>query len=148
MFLFLLFIFTFEQCVAEIYCNKYAIQGAFLLSQQFFKGFSNKIKNCATSKKLQCHLFNETWHLHSNSDLLLDRFFFLKIKVSKSRKQFMTSSILPKNERNSLSLASSISNQDSKFCALFGKIEETIIYFRELLTFLYRKVFSICSQPQ
>ena len=42
-----------------------------------------------------------------------------KIKVSKSRKQFMVSSILPKNERNALRI----------------HIEEAIICFRYCLTF-------------
>ena len=61
------------------------------------------------------------------------------IKMSKSRKQFMvSSSILPKNERNSLSWVL------RDFRSFFGKIEDTIICFREFLTF--REYFkNICS---
>ena len=46
------------------------------------------------------------------------------LKVSKSREQFMVPSILPKNERNSLSWAS-----------IYRDSGETINYFRNLLTF-------------
>ena len=52
----------------------------------------------------------------------------------------MVSSILPKNERNTLSwvglILSIFSNQDSEFRSFFGRIEETIIYFRDLLTII------------
>ena len=41
-------------------------------------------------------------------DLNVSEFFNLWLKVSKSQRQFMASSILPKNERNSLSWASSL----------------------------------------
>ena len=44
----------------------------------------------------------------------------------------MVSSILPKNERNSLSSLCKGYAQDSSF---FGRIKETIICFRDLLTF-------------
>ena len=54
------------------------------------------------------------------------------LKVSKSRKQFIVSSIFPKNEQNSLSF---FFTQDSEFCSFFGRIEDTIIFFRDCLTF-------------
>jgi hypothetical protein len=41
------------------------------------------------------------------------------LKVSKSRKQFMVSSILPKNKRNSLSWALSLLSNDSEFRLFF-----------------------------
>ena len=50
--------------------------------------------------------------------------FFSGLKVSKSRKQFMVFSILPKDEQ-SLEDA-----QDSEFCSSFGRIENTIIFLR------------------
>ena len=51
-----------------------------------------------------------------------------KVKVSKSRKEIMVSSILPKNnERNSL--RSTFSSQDSECCSLFGRIEDTNFFF-------------------
>ena len=56
-----------------------------------------------------------------------------KVKVSVSRKQIMASSILPKNERNSL--RSTFSTQDSECCSLFGRIEDTNFFFRDLMTF-------------
>ena len=43
----------------------------------------------------------------------------------------MVSSTLPKNERKSLIF----STQDSEFRSFFGRIEETIDCFRDLLTF-------------
>ena len=47
----------------------------------------------------------------------------------------MVSSILPKNEQNSLLILSIFSTQDSEFRSFFGRIEETINCFRDLLTF-------------
>ena len=43
----------------------------------------------------------------------------------------MISSILPKNERSSLSEGA----QDSEFRSFFGRIQDTTISFRDLLTF-------------
>ena len=43
-------------------------------------------------------------------------------------------SILPKNERNSLILSREDA-QDNEFCSFFGRIEETINCFLDLLTF-------------
>jgi hypothetical protein len=68
------------------------------------------------------------------------------LKVSKSRKQFMVTSILPKNERKSLSWASSLLS----FVCFFGRIEETISCFRDLLTFKFQintTNFQICTEP-
>ena len=56
------------------------------------------------------------------------------LKVSKSRKQFMVFSILPKNERNSLSWASFLL-RIVIFAHFFWRIQETINCFRDLLTF-------------
>ena len=55
------------------------------------------------------------------------------VKVSESRKQFM----LPKNEQKSPTLLWYL--RSNCFCSFFGKIEETINWFRDLLTFI-----SIC----
>ena len=49
------------------------------------------------------------------------------VKVGKSQKQFMVSSILPKKERNSLSWASSLLRISSEFRSFFGRIEKTIV---------------------
>ena len=49
-----------------------------------------------------------------------------RIKVTKSRKQIMASSILPKNERNA---------PLSVFCSFWGRIDHALIYFRDLVTF-------------
>ena len=46
------------------------------------------------------------------------------------------SSILPKNERNSLSWASSLIRVSSEFHPFFGRIEENIICFRDCRTFI------------
>ena len=56
------------------------------------------------------------------------RYLSEQLKVSKSRKQFMVSRILPKNEQTEQS-------QDSNFQSFFGRIQETINCFRDLLTF-------------
>ena len=56
------------------------------------------------------------------------------IKVSKSQKQLMVSSILPKNERKKFDFTSMIP-QVELFSFVFGRIEETINCFRDLLTF-------------
>ena len=60
--------------------------------------------------------------------------FFLFLKVSKSRKQIMVSSILPKNERNSLSWVSSLLRIEG-FVLVFWRIKKTITCFRDYLTF-------------
>ena len=57
-------------------------------------------------------------------DLLLFR--ESQLKVSKSRKQFMVSSIFSKKQRK-ITILSTFSTQNSEFCLSFGKIEETII---------------------
>ena len=57
------------------------------------------------------------------------------LKVSKSRKQIMVSSILPKNERNLLSWVEKMLKILSIVCFLW-RIEDTINCFRDLLTFI------------
>ena len=58
------------------------------------------------------------------------------LKVSKSRKQFMVSSILPKNKRKTLFwLLSKEDAQDIEFSSIFGRIEDITNCFRDLLTF-------------
>ena len=47
----------------------------------------------------------------------------------------MVSSILPKNERNSLLILSKEDAQDCEFRSFFGRIEDTINFFWDLLTF-------------
>ena len=56
------------------------------------------------------------------------------LKVSKSRKQIVVPSILPK-KRTKLAILSNFSTQDCEFRSFFGRIEDTIILFRDLLTF-------------
>ena len=56
------------------------------------------------------------------------------LKVSKSRKQFKVSSILPKNEQKQFYLRYH-SSKVQFFCSFCGRIEETIDCFRDLLTF-------------
>ena len=56
------------------------------------------------------------------------------LKVSKSRKQFMVFSILPKNEWKQFDL-SYHSSKVKFFRSFFGRIEENISRFRDLLTF-------------
>ena len=58
----------------------------------------------------------------------------LVLKVSKSQKHFMVSSILPKNERNSLSWTSVEDAQDSEFRSFFGRNEDTKNCFWDLMT--------------
>jgi hypothetical protein len=55
------------------------------------------------------------------------------LKVSKSQKQIMASRILPKNER-----WDNFQYIKSSQCSFFGRIEDTILFFRDLLTSLYR----------
>ena len=38
---------------AEIYCNKFAIEGAFTPLQQYFRGVNSNINYCATSEKIE-----------------------------------------------------------------------------------------------
>ena len=57
------------------------------------------------------------------------------LKLSKSRKQFKVSSILPKKHRTKLTILRIFCTQDSKFCSFFGRIEDTKIFFRDCLTF-------------
>ena len=64
--------------------------------------------------------------------------FFWHIKVRKSRKQFIVSSILPKNKQKItiLSVFSLGNTQDGDFSLVFfGRFEDTIICFRDCLTF-------------
>ena len=51
--------------------------------------------------------------------------------ISKANYGFLNS---PKNRTN-LAILSKEHAQDSEFCSFFGRIEETKIYFRDLLTF-------------
>ena len=61
----------------------------------------------------------------------------IELKVSKSRKQFMVSSILSKNERNSLSWASFLLKIVSFVRFLnFGRIEKIMTRFQDCLTFM------------
>ena len=57
------------------------------------------------------------------------------LKVTKSRKQIKASSILPKNERNTLRINKRNALR-SVFCSFFGRINNVIIYFRDLQTFI------------
>ena len=61
------------------------------------------------------------------------------IKVRKSRKQFMLSLILPQNEQKItiLSIFSLENTHDSGILFIFGRIENTIICFRDCLTFSF-----------
>ena len=61
---------------------------------------------------------------------------FIFLKVSKSRKQFLEFLSLPKNERKTKKKYPK-SSRDNFFCfrSFFGRIEETINCFRDLLTF-------------
>ena len=59
---------------------------------------------------------------------------YIWLKVSKSRKQIMVSSILPKNLKK-LTIQSIFSTQDSEFRSFYGIIEGTIICFQGCLTF-------------
>ena len=61
-----------------------------------------------------------------------------KLKVSKSRKQFMVSSILPKNEYRDNSMYWKLSQR-----SFFGRIEDTIICFRDCPTFSAQIIQSI-----
>ena len=56
-------------------------------------------------------------------------------KVSKSRKKIKASSILPKNEQNTLRI-NERNALKSAFCSFFGRINNVIIYFRDLQTFI------------
>ena len=56
------------------------------------------------------------------------------VKVSKPRKQFMVSLILPK-KRTILTILSREDAKDSEFRSFLGRIEDTINCFRDLLTF-------------
>ena len=62
---------------------------------------------------------------------------YFAVKVSKSRKQFMVSSILPNTERNLLSWVMKYNNnkKDTEFRLSFVRIEKTINCFRDLLSF-------------
>ena len=57
------------------------------------------------------------------------------LKVSKYRKQFMLSSILPKNERWDNFMYRKLSQR-----SFFGRIEDTIICFRDCLAFSKQKL--------
>ena len=60
------------------------------------------------------------------------------LKVSKSRKQFIVSSILPKTKRWYNSMYWKLSQR-----LFFGRIEDTIICFRDCLTFTWPQVESL-----
>ena len=62
---------------------------------------------------------------------------FNLLKVRKSQKQSMVSSILPK-KRTKLTILSKEDPQDSEFHSFFGRIEDSINCFRDLLTFTNR----------
>ena len=70
--------------------------------------------------------------VNQNLDFFLKKTYCVLLKVSKSWKQIMVSSILLKNEQNSLSWASSLLR-----IVIFGRIGETMIYFQDCLTFTY-----------
>ena len=61
---------------------------------------------------------------------------YLLLKVSKSRKQFMVSSILPKNERKNSTLLLWYLRSNC-FLLVFGRMGETINCFQDLLSFIY-----------
>ena len=69
--------------------------------------------------------------------------FITFLEDSKSRKQFIVFSILTKDKRNSISflLLLYFITQESKFRSVFGRIEETINCFRDLLTFTAKYQF-------
>jgi hypothetical protein len=77
----------------------------------------------------------------------IEKFIQLLLKVRKSRKQFMVSSILPKNERKNDKIQPItyliLSTVVDFFCSFFGRNEDTIICFRDLLTFIH-KAFINC----
>ena len=56
-------------------------------------------------------------------------------KVRKSRKHFLLTTILPKNEQRITVLSILGNTQDSFFSFFFGRIEDCIISFRDCLTF-------------
>ena len=56
-----------------------------------------------------------------------------ELKVSKSRMQFMVFLILKKT-KTKLTILSKEDAQDSGICSFFGRIEETLNCFRDLLT--------------
>ena len=62
------------------------------------------------------------------------------IKVSKSRKQIMKSWILPKNEWNTFRICTIL----SVICSFFGRINDIIICFRDLLAFINR-TYVLCT---
>ena len=74
----------------------------------------------------------------------------LNLKVSKFQKQFLVSSILPKNEQNSISWASSV---HSEFCLFFGRIEKTNFVFRDrpldchITMYIHAFIFSPIKYP-
>ena len=63
--------------------------------------------------------------------------FFKGQKISKAIYKFMVSLILPKNERKYEKIRhnSTMIPQVDFFCSFFWRIEDTIICFRDLLTF-------------
>ena len=67
------------------------------------------------------------------------------LKVSKSRKQFMVSWILQKNERNSLLMAKKILRTVS-FVRSLGRIQESINCFWDLLTFSPSQIINLQFQ--
>ena len=63
------------------------------------------------------------------------------VKVRQSQKKIMVSSILPKGTK--ITFLSREDAQDSEFCLFFGRIEENINSFRDLLTF--KGWLALCS---
>ena len=57
------------------------------------------------------------------------------LKVRQSRKKIMVFSILPKKRTKLFTILSTEDAQDSEFRSFFGRIEDTINCFRDLLTF-------------
>ena len=64
------------------------------------------------------------------------------LKVSKSRKQFMVSTILQKTKENNLTWGLIVVKLIF-FCSFFGRIEVTINCFRDLLTFNKLKIMNV-----
>ena len=83
-----------------------------------------------------CKLLPINQNLHFNfwiqqyNSKIQETIFLLWLKVSKSRKQIMVSSVLPKNER-----WDNFHYIKSSQCSFFGRIEDTIICFWHFLTF-------------
>ena len=84
--------------LAEIFCNKCAIECVFLLSQQFFRGVFNNIKSCVTSEKEAVQLIQ--WNLSWNISCFLS--FLNIVKIVYFKKWIFTH---PISKQNSSSIA-------------------------------------------